>query len=234
MEISTPPTDAFAAPRLPVRHVERNKSGPGLMRRSAPRRSQSHRIGRPAFKKEPPPTDSIPQAVNRSSSNRFTRAAPLRTGSFQKSAPDRAHSTSALKAYRRHQQSTPLGQQISVPYSGGDDDSVFTTASSQTLDSIMLRKKQMPNQEGIIIPGPTGRRSRASMPQPSFEFDESLHTVDSLNVHMKHFNQSDEGCDYSVFSESFASSDTYALSDYEEDGDLNDDDDVIEEDLDEM
>jgi hypothetical protein len=179
-------------------------------RRAAPKRSQSHRIGRPAFNKDAPP-------------QRITRAAPVRSGSFRRAVPDRSSSTSSLRAYRKQQHATPLGQQIEIPYAqrGGDTDcdSVFTSASTQTLDSIMLRKKQIKTTEGQGVAVAAGIRPRIDS-GASFDFDESLHTVDSIKVHMRHVHQPlDEACDLSVFSESFASTDTYILSDYEEDED---------------
>ena len=69
----------------------------------------------------------------------------------------------------------------------------------------------------------------------SFDNDEvSLHTVDSLGVHEKKWNQGGDDGSFSVFSESFISSTTYNDSDYDEEdqerinvdmGDLNIDDD---------
>ena len=97
----------------------------------------------------------------------------------------------------------------------------------------MLRKKQITSPEGQVITAPhvAGmRKERAridSAASASFEFDESLHTVDSIKVHMRHVHQPlEEQCDLSVFSESFASTDTYILSDYEED-----EDDKLDEDM---
>jgi hypothetical protein len=246
MDVS--PSPPSRASTDPTRNLERNKSGPqgGMMgRRAPPKRSQSSRIGRPAFNKDAAAQEFVRTPVNRSSSSKFTRAAPVRSGSFSRAVPDRSASTSSLRAYRKQKHGTPLGQQIEIPYSqrgggDGDCDSVFTTASTQTLDSIMLRKKQI-----HLSDAPTGvavRRERPAIDSiggESFDFDESsLHTVDSIRVHMRNVHQvMDEQCDLSVFSESFASTDTYALSDYEEDEDEKLDEDMgrqeFEEDLEE-
>mmetsp|Transcript_135209 Transcript_135209/g.201072 ORF Transcript_135209/g.201072 Transcript_135209/m.201072 type:complete len:264 (-) Transcript_135209:223-1014(-) len=205
------------APEGPVRKLERNKSGPngmrtGPSRRAPPKRSQSHKIGRPVFSKEMP---SEPQrGVARNTSGRL-RAAPGRTRSFGRSAPDRSGSTSSLKAYRKQQ---ATGQYVETGDGDSVCDSVFTSASNQTLDSIMLRKKQFTG-DGPAAAGVAAalRRPRGVEDRASFEFDESLHTVDSINLHHKHAqDEYDEDCDLSVFSESFASTDTYVMSDYEE------------------
>ena len=204
-------------PTMPERGVERNESGPQgsriMVSRKPPGRSKSHKIGRPAFSKELPPEPQ--RGVNRNKSGRL-RFAPNRTRSFGRTVPDRSGSTGSLKAYRKQQQ---LG---GTPSEGGDDvsvsDSVFTSASNQTLDSIMLRKKQF--GPGDVKPGGMRMPSRSSdISTASFEFDDSLHTVDSINVHHRHVDngRNDEPGDLSVFSESFASTDTYALSDYDED-----------------
>jgi hypothetical protein len=84
----------------------------------------------------------------------------------------------------------------------------------------MLRKKQIDTNDGQGLASTAGmRKPRGEIAsQASFEFDESLHTVDSINLHHRHVSEVyDEECDLSVFSESFASTDTYALSDYEGD-----------------
>jgi hypothetical protein len=239
--MEAPPSVPSRASRDPMRNLERNKSGPqgGMMgRRAPPKRSQSSRIGRPAFSKDAAAQEFVRAPVNRSNSSKFTRAAPVRSGSFSRAVPDRSASTSSLRAYRKQKHGTPLGQQIEIPYSqrgggDGDCDSVFTTASTQTLDSIMLRKKQIHPSDA-----PTGvavRRERQphaveSVGGESFDFDESLHTVDSIRVHMRNVHQvMDVQCDLSVFSESFASTDTYALSDYEEDEDEKLDEDMQQE-----
>lgn len=221
-------------PSTPVRGLSRNKSGPSSRtRRTAPKRSQSHKIGRPVFNKDLPPEP--PRGVRRTKSGH--RTAPGRAKSFGKSAPDRASSSNSLRGQRRPKQQQQQQQQNG----GGDDDgngdensvcdSVFTSASNQTLDSIMVRKGQMTKGGGI--PGELGygmKRTRGGgggggggggVPEDgsstTFEFDESLHTVDSLNLHMRNQTYDDQN-DMSVFSESFYSSDDeeYAMSDYDE------------------
>lgn len=201
-----------AAPTMPQRRVQRNKSGPLGARtpgRRPPGRSKSHKIGRPAFSKELPPEPT--RGVNRNKSGRL-RSTPNRTRSFGRSAPDRSGSSGSQK---RQQNSGEGGDDVSV------SDSVFTSASNQTLDSIMLRKKQF--GPGDAKPGGMRMPTR-SVDAVSFEIDDSLHTVDSINVHHRHVQEhgDDDQGDFSVFSESFASTDTYELSDYDEEegGDL--------------
>lgn len=230
-----------ATPALPQRGVDRNKSGPGgsriMVSRRPPGRSKSHKIGRPTFSTDLPPEPQ--RGVNRNKSGRL-RSAPNPSRSFGRTVPDRAGSTGSLKAYRKQQNMAgiPAGEIV-------DDasvaDSVFTSASNQTLDSIMLRKKQF--GPGDVKPGGMRMPSRSSdtMSAASFEFDESLHTVDSINVHHRHVDSgaNEEAGDLSVFSESFASTETYALSDYDEDEEVDDlreneygeDDDEEEEEL---
>lgn len=230
------------APTMPERGVERNMSGPQksgiIVSRKPPGRSKSHKIGRPAFTKDLPPEPQ--RGINRNKSGRL-RSTPNRTRSFGRTVPDRAGSTGSLKAYRKQQQmgGTPaeVGDDVSVT------DSVFTSASNQTLDSIMLRKKQF--GPGDVKPGGMRMPSRSTdMSTASFDFDDqSLHTVDSINVHHRHVENhgNEEPGDMSVFSESFASTDTYALSDYDDEEDGDDlrevefeedfDDDEVEEDV---
>jgi hypothetical protein len=235
------PSPSSGAPIMPVRGVERNmSSGAAGGRRAPPKRSQSHKIGRPVFDKSLPPEPT--RGVSRNASGRLrgapkapSRAAPpSRSRSFGRAVPNRSSSTSSLKAYRKQQ---AAGQ---VEINDGDSvcDSVFTSASNQTLDSIMLRKKQ------IVTGGPVASASAMRRPRgddtsmASFDFDESLHTVDSINLHHRHqLDGEDDQCDLSVFSESFASTDTYCLSDYEDDEEGNikevEIEDEDEEDLDE-
>ena len=216
------PSTRDKAPTGPTRRVERNKSGPngmrtGPSRRAPPGRSKSHKIGRPVFNKDLP---AEPQrGVTRNTSGRL-RTAPGRTRSFGRKAPDRSASGNSLKAQRKSQNT---GGQYSVDTADTDSvcDSVFTSASNQTLDSIMLRKKQFTDGPAGAAGGSAAaalRRPRNTVEgQPSFEFDESLHTVDSINLHHRHADgEYDEDGDLSVFSESFASTDTYDMSDYDD------------------
>ena len=197
---------AASAPRMPQRRVERNKSGPLGARtpgRRPPGRSKSHKIARPAFSTELPPQPV--RGVNRNKSGRL-RSTPNRTRSFGRTAPDRTGSSSSRG---QRKSNGDVGDDVSV------SDSVFTSASNQTLDSIMLRKKQF--GPGDAKPGGMRMPTRTS-DTATFEFDESLHTVDSINVHHRHVqgHDDDDQGDFSVFSESFASTDTYDLSDYDE------------------
>lgn len=207
------------APSIPQRGgIDRTKSGGSRLMagRRAPGRSKSHKIGRPTFSTEEVPPE--PQrGVNRAKSGR-QRLAPNRTGSFGRSAPDRGASTGSLKAHRRQNASGAASEH-------GDDasisDSVFTSASNQTLDSIALRKKQF--GPGDVKAG--GMR----MPSRSVDAvdcdDQSLLTVDSIPVHHKHVDgqgNAAEG-DMSVFSESFVSEASYDddFSDYDDEDGVN-------------
>ena len=229
MTMEDKPLRSTAAPIMPIRRVERNKSGglPGARvggRRAPPNRSQSHKIGRPVFNKD---LSAEPvRGMARNTSGRLrgatktpratpTRGAPSRSRSFGRAVPNRASSSNSLKV-RRPQ----TAGQVDIPDGDSVCDSVFTSASNQTLDSIMVRKSQ-------IISGVAGVASAAGMRKPrddtsitSFDFDdESLHTVDSIMLNHRHqtehYDDDDQG-DLSVFSESFASTDTYDLSDYED------------------
>lgn len=214
------PPPGSDAPVMPQRGVERIKSGPQgnkiLVGRRPPGRSKSHKIGRPNFAPELPPEPQ--RGVHRNKSGRL-RSAPDRSRSFGKAAPDRAGSTGSLKAYRKQQQmaGTPAATEIDDNVSVTD--SVFTSASNQTLDSIMLRKKQF--GPGDAKPG--GMRMPSRTDDESIDFDDqSLHTVDSIMMHHRHVDNGngDEQGDMSVFSESFASTETYDdfSDDEEEDG----------------
>jgi len=208
----------------PIRRVQRNKSGPqgrftrvgrAPQSRAPPRRSQSSKIGRPTFNPVLP-VAGVPveqqqgkrRGVNRSHSNKVkgtTRNVPARTGSFQRRrVPDRSKSTSSLRRAANKKQgnvsvtnSTAETDDVSV------SDSVFTSISIQTMDSIMVRKKQIPAaQEKNGVNGGM-----------AIEFDDSIHKGD----------YSDDGDVYeyeeelSIFSESWCSSESCeVLSDYEE------------------
>eukprot|EP00529_Nitzschia_sp_RCC80_P025884 CAMPEP_0113494330 /NCGR_PEP_ID=MMETSP0014_2-20120614/29050_1 /TAXON_ID=2857 /ORGANISM="Nitzschia sp." /LENGTH=344 /DNA_ID=CAMNT_0000388217 /DNA_START=240 /DNA_END=1274 /DNA_ORIENTATION=- /assembly_acc=CAM_ASM_000159 len=239
-----PPAPVRTAGSAPARRVQRNKSGSGMppgrvMRgRAPPKRSQSHKIGRPTF--DPKAPAEPVRGVNRSSSNRV-KGAPGRTSSFNRRVPGRSSSTSSLRGGQKRGGPQQPGSQAE---GGGPDDisvsdSVFTSASNQTLDSIMLRKKQIDHDhEGNPIPGRVGggpmRGTRAGggggdYGTRDFEFDESLHTVDSMHLRRNHHHGPIDGNneeyyddqDMSVFSESFASngSDFEVLSDYDEEED---------------
>jgi len=99
-------------------------------------------------------------------------------------------------------------------------DSVFTSASNQTLDSVMLRKNQITVGEGQEVASTFRMRKPRGDDNSinSFDFDESIRTVDSINLHRRNMTEeyNDDQCDLSVYSGSFASTDTYELSDYEE------------------
>ena len=211
------PPGSSDAPVMPTRGVDRIKSGPQgskiMVSRRPPGRSKSHKIGRPTFSTELPPEPQ--RGVNRNKSGRL-RSAPDRSRSFGKSVPDRSGSTGSLKAYRKQQQLAGTPSEVD---DASVTDSVFTSASNQTLDSIMLRKKQF--GPGDIKRG--GMRKPARSDDDAVDFDdESLHTVDSIMMHHRHVDNGadDEQGDMSVFSESFASTATYDddFSEPEEDG----------------
>jgi hypothetical protein len=219
-------------------HLLRNKSGPqgnrlmsssgsngvasvGPSRKAPPGRSKSHKIGRPTFDPSAPTTEPV-RGMNRSKSGRV-KGAPGRTNSFNRRVPDRSNSgSSSLRARRQLQQAqqsnaTEVSDDISV------SDSVFTSASIQTLDSIAVRKKQIDHGDGpVMAGGMRGQRPRGD--GPAIEFDDTLHTVDSMHLNHKNVTEDyyDDDCDdLSVFSESFASTASCdVLSDFEE-GEMN-------------
>ena len=229
---------------LPVRRVERNKSGPqgrmmGVSRsrsgRAPPRRSQSSKIKRPAFHPDSADTDRPPRrGVNRSHSKGSSRNVPARSGSFQRRrVPDRTSSTSSLRraAAKRQQQSGNISVTNSTVET--DDisvsDSVFTSISIQTMDSIAVRKKQIPLNEGK-----TGVNRKMAI-----EFDDNVNGMgeadykDGAEADIYEYDE-----ELSVFSESWCSSESCeVLSDYEEgemDGAiLEDGEDVAEDESDE-
>jgi hypothetical protein len=196
----------------PIRGVTRNRSGPmlrGVARnRSGPMRGGSGPMRGVTRNKSGGPR----RGVNRTPSR--TKALPLKTNSFQRSVPDRASSTSSLRKFRRSQNNgTPIREA---------DDNDFSVASTQTMDSIMVRKKQIggvPNVAEIQ----RKRWDDSSVASSTVDLDDgSLHTVDSMAFHQRHLDEGGPD-DMSAFSESFVSSSTY-LSDYEEGYDLGDDD----------
>jgi hypothetical protein len=217
--------------QVPSRNLSRNKSGPqgsnsvtvvGSVPRSRapPGRSKSHKIGRPTFDPTVPAEEPV-RGVNRSKSNRAKGAPIGRTRSFNgRRPPDRSSSgSSSLRARRQQQQSVAeISDDVSVT------DSVFTSASIQTLDSIAVRKKQIDHNDGgpaAVACSMRGQRPRGEGNGLAIEFDESLHTVDSMHLNQKHVSESeyydDECDDLSVFSESFGSTESCeVLSDFEE------------------
>jgi hypothetical protein len=230
----------------PPHRLSRNKSGPqgnrlmlssgsnssanaGPSRKAPPVRSKSHKIGRPTFDPSAPTTEPV-RGMNRSKSGRL-KVAPGRTNSFNRRVPDRSNSgSSSLRARRQLQQvqqpnPTEVSDDISIT------DSVFTSASIQTLDSIAVRKKQIDHGDvPVMTGGMRGQRPRGDV--PAIEFDDTLHTVDSMQLNHKHVSEDyyDDDCDdLSVFSESFASTASCeVLSDFEEgemDGAIAEDED---------
>lgn len=241
-------------PAPPTRRLSRNKSGPqgnrlmsssgssgaasagvvavgagGPMRRAPPGRSKSHKIGRPTFDPKAPTIEPA-RGLNRSKSGRV-KGAPGRTGSFNRRVPDRSASASSSLRNRRQMQQQQQAAEVSDDISVTD--SVFTSASIQTLDSIAVRKKQIDHGSDvpILAGGMRGQRPRGG-DGPAIEFDDTLHTVDSMHLNHRHVSDEyyDEDCDdLSVFSESFASTASCeVLSDFEEyemDGAIAEDED---------
>ena len=211
VEHEDPTADPRGTP--PRGGVDRTKSGGSraMMSRRPPGRSKSHKIGRPTFSTEELPPEPN-RGVNRAKSGRL-RSAPNRSGSFGRSAPDRGASSGSLKGRRQAGTSSENGDDLSI------SDSVFTSASNQTLDSIALRKKQFAPSDAK-----TGmmRMPSRSVDHPDFD-DQSLLTVDSIPVHHRHVDSAGDAVegDMSVFSESFVSEGSYDddFSDYaDEDG----------------
>lgn len=207
-------------PEIPKRGVgiDRTKSGGSrLVGRKPPGRSKSHKIGRPAFSTELPPEPQ--RGVNRAKSGRL-RSAPNRSRSFGRTAPERGSSAGSMKAQRRQPPTVQEpGDDLSVT------DSVFTSASNQTLDSIALRKKQFGPGDAKVG---ALRMPARSIDSGDFD-DQSLHTVDSIRVHHRHVDAGGnvpEG-DMSVFSESFVSDDEGSYyDDFDDFSDQEDEDGV--------
>ncbi|KAG7371008.1 hypothetical protein IV203_019578 [Nitzschia inconspicua] len=235
--IQTEASENTGIPASPTRRLSRNKSGPqgnrpmpsttsssssgvgagGLTRRAPPGRSKSHKIGRPTFDPSAPTNEPV-RGLNRSKSGR-AKVLPGRTGSFNRRVPDRsASASSSLRTRRQLQQS-----QQSYGAESVDDvsvtDSVFTSASIQTLDSIAVRKKQIVTGDVPVMAGGM-RGQRPVGGEIPAEFDDTLHTVDSMHLNHRHVSEEyyDDDCDdLSVFSESFASTESCeVLSDFEE------------------
>ena len=203
----------------PVRRVNRNKSGGRLLGvsrtrsgRAPPRRSQSSKIKRPAFDPASAAADVQPRrGVNRTHSKGSSRNVPARSGSFQRRrVPDRTSSTSSLRraAVKRQQQSGNISVTNSTAET--DDisvsDSVFTSISIQTMDSIAVRKKQIPLNEGK---GGVNRKM-------DIEFDGNANGVGDVDYYEDEGDAYEYDEDLSVFSESWCSETGDVLSDYEE------------------
>lgn len=221
--------------------VRRNKSGPHghrMMRsRAPPKRTQSQKIGRPAFDPDIPDASAAvdqknlhkrqqpKRGVNRSQSNRArttARNVPPRSGSFQRRrVPDRTSSSSSLRRVstkrQQQQQQHKLNNAMMTTGSVETDDvsvsdSVYTSLSIQTMDSIMVRKKQMPSTQG---------KNGGSR----IEFEENVYYDDG-----DMYEYEDE---LSIFSESWCSSESghSVISDYEEeemDGAIQEDEVAIQ------
>lgn len=203
------------------RRIERNKSGPQgnrmMSARSPPKRTQSQKIGRPAFNPtvldvhQPQQLATLrTRGVNRSKSSRVkttTSNISVRSGSFHRQrVPDRAKSSTSLRrcsTSKRHSQHLISGSLATNTTKGdtADDcsvsDSVYTIA---TIDSIAVRKSQIPPATNQI----NGSRR--------IEFENSCDNYDDYT-----FEYEEE---LSVFSESWCSSEQSStcevLSDYEE------------------
>lgn len=175
----------------PVRSVNRNRSGPmrGVNRNSSgPMRGVNRNKSGP-----------LARAVARTHSKSKKPDIGLGSGSFHRSKPNRATSTGSLRK----------GIKSSILRESSDE---FSVASTNTMDSIMVAKKRITG-----IPSVAEFREKQNGDESiSSEIDDiSLHTVDSINVHANKWNQGGDDGD-SLFSESFVSTTTYCLSDYEQ------------------
>mmetsp|Transcript_28885 Transcript_28885/g.78230 ORF Transcript_28885/g.78230 Transcript_28885/m.78230 type:complete len:267 (-) Transcript_28885:4234-5034(-) len=196
-------------PLSPVRRVERNKSGPlcRMMKgsRAPPKRSQSSKIGRPMFDPTLGDTDqqhNTRRGVNRTHSSRVkgtTRNPPTRSGSFQRRrVPDRTNSSSSLRRSSNKSMTTGTVETDDVSVT----DSVYTSISIQTMDSIMIRKKQIPLHNAKDADG-------GGM---SIEFDGSGNWIKKGDDEGEVYED-----EFSVFSDSWSSDESCeVLSDYEE------------------
>jgi len=203
------------------RRIERNKSGPQgnrmIRARAPPKRTQSQKIGRPAFiptvldGHQPQQLANLrTRGVNRSKSNRVkstTSNVPSRSSSFHRQrVPDRTKSSSSLRRFsgsKRHSQHLISGSLATNTTKGDttDDcsisDSVYTIA---TMDSIAVRKSQIPSATNHI----NGLKR--------IEFENGCNDCDDYTIEHEE--------ELSVFSESWCSSEQSSsfevLSDYEE------------------
>jgi len=225
--------------------------------RAPPKRSQSQNIGRPAFNPGLPdlfsPKEQQKQqqqlqkqrqqptrGVNRSQSTRVkstTRNAPSRSGSFhRRRVPDRTSSSSSLRrgSTTKRQQQQQLGSSNAMATTGTietDDvsvsDSVYTSMSFATMDSIAVRKSQIPS---------TKKDGGGPRTATMFEFDDQVGHLNDKN-NDAYVDYESDLCEYedelSVFSESWCSSESCeVLSDYEEgemDGAILEDDEDDED-----
>lgn len=212
----------------PTRQVERNKSGPlGRMMkggRAPPKRSKSSQIGRPTFDPclgdSPALVDqqSKRRGIFRSQSSRVkgtTRNAPGRSGSFQRRRLlDRTSSSSSLRRSTLKSGTTGTVETDDVSVT----DSVYTSISIHTVDSIMIRKRQIPLNQGEHA-GDTGM---------SIEFKDSENWTEQSDGYDDEGEMYEYEDELSVFSESWCSSESCeVLSDYEEgemDGAIMEDD----------
>ncbi|MGK3762523.1 MAG: hypothetical protein ACI8RD_014841 [Bacillariaceae sp.] len=210
--------------RAPPKRSQSQKIGrptfnPVLTDASTPtERQQQQHQQQQQLQKQQQPT----RGVNRSQSTRVkstTRNAPSRSGSFQRRrVPDRTSSSSSLRrgsTTKRQQQQ--LGSSNATATTGTietDDvsvsDSVYTSISIATMDSIAVRKSQMPSSSNG---GPKIATTR-------IEFDDQVGYLNDNNNNDDYesdlYEYEDE---LSVFSESWCSSESEScevLSDYEE------------------
>jgi len=255
---------APSLPLRRMEHNKNGPQGNRLMRgRAPPKRSQSQNIGRPAFNPGLPDSSTPKEqqkqqqqlqrqrqqptrGVNRSQSTRVkstTRNAPSRSGSFhRRRVPDRTSSSSSLRrsstTKRQQQQSGSSNAMATTGTIETDDvsvsDSVYTSMSFATMDSIAVRKSQIPS---------TKKDGCGPRTDTMFEFDDQVGYLNDKNNdgyvdYESDLNEYED--ELSVFSESWCSSESCeVLSDFEEgemDGaileDDEDDDDEDNKDVD--
>lgn len=207
MEVTTKqplaaPSTSASGPRRVITGVSRNRSGPQRSvnrNRSGPMRGVNRNSSGPMRGVNRNKSGPLARAVARTHSKSKKPDIGLGTGSFHRSQPNRATSTGSLrKATKR-----------SILRESSDE---FSVASTNTMDSIMVAKKRITG-----IPSVAEFREKQNGDESiASEIDDiSLHTVDSINVHANKWNQGGDDGD-SLFSESFVSTTTYCLSDYEQ------------------
>ena len=189
------------APSLPVR-----RSG-----RVPPKRSQSQKIGRPAFH----PVEQQVQKQRRQPIRGVNRSQSTRVKSSTRNVPARTSSTSSLRrgsVTKRQPQQQIHGSNATATTGTIDtddisvSDSVFTSISIATMDSIAVRKSQIPSIKRNVAESRTSTK---------IEFEDQVGYLNDDDYDNNLFEYEDE---LSVFSESWCSSESCeVLSDFEED-----------------
>jgi len=226
--------------RSQSQNIRRPAFNPGLPDLSTPKEQPKQQQQLQRQRQQPT------RGVNRSQSTRVkstTRNVPSRSGSFhRRRVPDRTSSSSSLRrsstTKRQQQQQQQSGSSNAVVSTGTietDDvsvsDSVYTSMSFATMDSIAVRKSQIPS---------TKKDGCGPRTDTMFEFDDQVGYLNDKNNdgyidYESDLNEYED--ELSIFSESWCSSESCeVLSDFEEgemDGAiLEDDEDGDDEDKD--